>query len=238
MSDGARTQLKREGAEVAVDCIQSGMTVGLGAGSTARFAIHRLAELIANSRLTDIVGIPCSRQVAEEAVRLGIELSTLDEHPSIDTTIDGADEVDADLNLIKGAGGALLHEKMVAQASRRVIIVVDASKPSPVLGSRRALPIEVVEFGWSAQACYLESIGARVQLRLTEGRLPFRTDEGHFILDCAFGPIERPSDLSTLLDARAGIVEHGLFLRMATDVMVGTNDGVRHLSRNDQAAQR
>jgi ribose 5-phosphate isomerase A len=106
------------------------------------------------------------------------------------------------------------------------------------LGSRRALPIEVVEFGWSAQARYLESIGARVQLRLTEGRLPFRTDEGHFILDCAFGPIERPSDLSTLLDARAGIVEHGLFLRMATDVMVGTNDGVRHLSRNDQAAQR
>ena len=233
-----RLRLECAAAERAVDYLQSGMTVGLGAGSTAGFAIRRLADLLAEARLTDIVGIPCSRQVAEEAVRLGIELSSLDDHPAIDTTIDGADEVDPELNLIKGAGGALLHEKMVAQASRRVIIVVDASKPSPILGSRRAVPVEVVEFGWRAQSRYLESIGARVQLRLNEVAAPFRTDEGHLILDCAFGPIRQPSDLAALLEARAGIVEHGLFLHIATDVLIGTNDGVRHLSRNSQAAQR
>jgi ribose 5-phosphate isomerase A len=230
-----QSRLKRAAAERAVDDLQSGMTVGLGAGSTARFAIRRLAELIAAGRLTDIVGIPCSRQVSEEAARLGIELGTLDEHPAVDTTIDGADEVDPDLNLIKGAGGALLHEKMVEQASRRVIIVVDASKRSPVLGSRRAVPVEVVEFGWPAQVRYLESLGARVQRRLTGGGAPFRTDEGHLILDCAFGPIGRPRELAALLEARAGVVEHGLFLGIATDVLVGTSDGVRHLSRAGRA---
>jgi ribose 5-phosphate isomerase A len=233
-----QSRLKRAAAERAVDFLESGMTVGLGAGSTAAFAMRRLGELIGSGRVTGIVGIPCSRQVADEAPRLGIKVSTLDEHPAIDTTIDGADEVDPDLNLIKGAGGALLHERMVAQASRRVIIVVDASKPSPLLGSRRAVPVEVVEFGWPVQARYLESLGARVQRRLDGDGVPFRTDEGHLILDCAFGPIERPGDLAVLLEARAGIVEHGLFVRIATDVLVGTVDGVRHLSRNDQTAQR
>jgi ribose 5-phosphate isomerase A len=233
-----QSRLKRAAAERAVDFLQSGMTVGLGAGSTAGFAMRRLGELVASGRLTGIVGIPCSLQVADEASRLGIKLSTLDEHPAIDTTIDGADEVDPDLNLIKGAGGALLHEKMVEQSSGRVIIVVDASKPSPILGSRRAVPVEVVEFGWPAQARYLEALGARVQLRLNEGKAPFRTDEGHLILDCAFGPIERPGDLAARLEVRAGIVEHGLFLRIATDVLVGTADGVRHLSRNALAAQK
>jgi ribose 5-phosphate isomerase A len=232
------SRLKRAAAQRAVDYLQSRMTVGLGAGSTARFAMRRLAELITSARLTDIVGIPCSRQVAEEADRLGIELSTLDRHPVIDTTIDGADEVDPDLNLIKGAGGALLHEKMVEQASRRVIIVVDSSKPSPVLGLRRAVPVEVVEFGWRAQARYLEAHGARVDLRLNDKGTPFRTDEGHLILDCTFGPIEKPRELAALLEARAGIVEHGLFLDIATDVLVGESDGVRHLSRNGQAVQR
>lgn len=237
MSDD-QSRLKRAAAERAVDFLQSGMTVGLGAGSTAAFAMRRVGELVASGRLTQLVGVPCSRQVADEASRLGITLGTLDEHTTIDTTIDGADEVDPDLNLIKGAGGALLHEKMVEQASRRVIIVVDASKPSPILGSRRAVPVEVVEFGWPAQARYLESLGARAQRRLNEEGVPFRTDEGHLILDCAFGPIERPGDLATLIKARAGIVEHGLFIHMATDVIVGTADGVRHLSRNDRAVQR
>lgn len=232
------SRLECAAAERAVDYLQSGMTIGLGAGSTARFGIRRLAELIASAQLTDIVGIPCSRKVAEEADRLGIELSTLGQHPVIDTTIDGADEVDPDLNLIKGAGGALLHEKMVEQASRRVIIVVDSSKPSPILGSRRAVPIEVVEFGWRAQARYIESHGARVELRLNEEGTPFRTDEGHLILDCTFGLIEQPRELAALLEARAGIVEHGLFLGIATDVLVGESDGVRHLSRNGQAVQK
>ena len=131
-----QSRLKQAAAERAVDFLQSGTTVGLGAGSTARFALRRLGVLVASGRLTNVLGIPCSRQVADEALLLGIKLSTLGEHPAIDTTIDGADEVDPDLNLIKGAGGALLHEKMVEQASRRVIIVVDESKPSPILGSR------------------------------------------------------------------------------------------------------
>ena len=236
MSDAM--SLKCAAARRAVDYVRSGMTVGLGAGSTARFAIRRLAELIAGTQLTNIVGIPCSREVAEEAHRLGIEVSSLDERPSVDLTVDGADEVDPELNLIKGAGGALLHEKMVQQASRRVIIVVDASKLSPILGSRHAVPVEVVAFGWHAQVRYLESLGARVQLRLADGQSPFRTDEGHFILDCVFGPIERPHDLAARLEARAGIVEHGLFLRMATDVLVGAHDGVRHLLRDGYAVQR
>jgi ribose 5-phosphate isomerase A len=228
----AESRLKCAAAQRAVDHVESGMTVGLGAGSTARFAIRRLAELIAGGQLTNIVGIPCSREVAAQAERLGIELSSLDEHPSVDTTIDGADEVDPQLNLIKGAGGALLHEKMVEQASRRVIIVVDESKLSPILGSRRAVPVEVVAFGWRAQAHYLQSLGARVQLRLDHAQSPFRTDEGHLILDCVFGPIEQPRELAARLEARAGIVEHGLFLRMATDVLVGAEDGVRHLLRD------
>ena len=241
LMDAAPEQLvrqKRAAADRGVDQVRSGMVVGLGAGSTARFAVTRMAERIAEGRLSDITGVPCSREVGQEAARLGIRLSTLDEHPLIDLTIDGADEVDRELDLIKGAGGALLREKMIEQASRRVIIVVDASKPSPILGSRRPVPVEVVEFGWRAQVRYLESIGARVHLRPGVGRAPFRTDEGHLILDCAFGPIQRPRDLAALLEARAGIVEHGLFLGIATDVLVGAHDGLRHFSRNGHAMQR
>jgi ribose 5-phosphate isomerase A len=233
-----QARFKRAAGERAVDFLKSGMTVGLGAGSTAAFALRRLGELVAAGTLADIVAVPCSRQVAQEAARAGLTLGTLDDHPTIDTTIDGADEVDPDLNLIKGAGGALLHEKMVEQASRRVIIAVDASKPSPLLGSRHAVPVEVVEFGWPGQGRYLESLGARVQLRLDEAGVPFRTDEGHLILDCTFGPLERPDALAALLDARAGIVEHGLFLGIATDVLVGTADGVRHLSRTAPEVRR
>lgn len=226
---------KQIAAERAVDYVQSGMVVGLGAGSTARLFIQRLAELIAAGQLTDISGIPCSREAEEEATRLGIELCTLDDCSVVDLTIDGADEVDADLSLIKGAGGALLREKIVEQASRRVIIVVDASKISRMLGSHQSVPVEVVEFAWRAQARYLESIGARVTLRLDEAIVPFRTDEGHLILDCSFGPIQQPRELAAMLASRAGIVEHGLFLGIATDVLVGSEEGVRHLSRSDPA---
>jgi ribose 5-phosphate isomerase A len=225
-----QSRMKRAAAERAVELLRSGMTVGLGAGSTAGFALRRLGELLASRDLTDIVGIPCSRQVAAEASRLEIPIGTLDAHP-IDVTIDGADEVDPELNLIKGAGGALLYEKMIEQASARVIIVVDASKSSPMLGSQGAVPVEVVEFGWRAQARYLGTLGARVRLRLDGAGAPFRTDERHLILDCTFGPIERPHELAKRLEARAGIVEHGLFLGVATDVLIATSGGIRHLSR-------
>ena len=226
-----RERQKRAAADRAVDEVRSGMTLGLGAGSTARFALARIAERIAEGRLSDIAGVPCSREVGEDAARLGIRLSTLDAHPLVDLTIDGADEVDPQLDLIKGAGGAFLREKMVEQASRRVIIVVDASKPSPVLGSRRPVPVAVVEFGWRAQVRYLESIGARAQLRSGIGAAPVLTDEGHLILDCTFGAIQHPRDVASLLEARAGVVAHGLFLGIATDVLVAEDQAVRHLTR-------
>jgi len=159
-----RSRQKRAAVDRAVDHVRSGVVVGLGAGSTARFAVARIAEHIAEGRRSDVASVPCSREIGEEAARLGIRLSALDEHPLIERTIDGANEVDRDLDLIKGAGGAFLREKMVEQASR-VIIVVDASKPSPILGSRRPVPVAVVEFGWRAQVRYLESREGRAVQR-------------------------------------------------------------------------
>jgi ribose 5-phosphate isomerase A len=196
--------------------------------------VRRLAQLLQTGTLSAIRGIPCSTQVEAEARQLGIPLTTLDEHPVIDLTIDGADEVGPNLDLIKGAGGALLREKIVAQASRREIIVVDESKLSPALGTHRELPIEVVPFGWRAQAAYLESIGARVSVRQASKGTLFKTDQGNLIIDCNFGPIAQPSSLAATLSERAGIVEHGLFLGLATVVIVAGAEGVRHLMHHQQ----
>ena len=207
------------------------MVVGLGHGSTAIFAVRRIARLLHEGRLRDIIGVPCSRQVEEDARRLGIPLTTLDEHPVIDLTIDGADEVDPDLNVIKGGGGALLREKIIAQASRREIIVVDESKLSPALGTHWPVPVEVAPFGWRSQAAFLDSLGAEVILRLNSDGSPFDTDQGNLILDCHFGPISDPAQLAARLNERAGIVEHGLFLGSATDVVVAGVEGVRHIKR-------
>ena len=224
-------KLKQQAAERAVEFVKSGMVVGLGHGSTAFFAVRRIAQLLHEGQLQDILGVPCSLQVEEEAQRLGIPLTTLDEHPVVDLTIDGADEVDHSLNLIKGGGGALLREKMVAQASRREIIVVDESKLSPALGTRWPVPVEVIPFGWRSQAAYLESLGARPILRLSSDGAPFTTDQNNLILDCHFGPISQPTQLAARLGERAGIVEHGLFLGLATDVIVASDEGIRHLKR-------
>lgn len=222
-------QLKQQAAERAVDFVEPGMVVGLGVGSTAIFAVRRLAARLRQGELHDIVGIPCSLATAAEAQRLGIPLTTLDERPLVDLTIDGADEVDPAFNLIKGGGGALLREKIVAQASRREIIVVDASKLSPALGTNFALPVEIVPFGAGAQIRYLEALGAQVILRRhPQGEL-FYTDQGNLILDCAFGPIDQPAALADRLAARAGIVEHGLFIGLATDLIVASVDGL-HIS--------
>jgi ribose 5-phosphate isomerase A len=226
---------KQEAAARAVALVESGMVVGLGAGSTAAFATRRIADLLRHGALRDVVGIPCSNEVGALARQLGIPLTTLEEHPVIDVTIDGADEVDPELNLIKGAGGALLHEKIVAHASRREIIIVDASKPSPRLGTKWALPVEVVTFGWSAQRRFLEDLGAGVTVRRVAGGEPFRTDEGHYILDAAFGPIADPRALARQLNDRTGIVEHGLFLDVATDLLVAGDDAVDHRTRAPRA---
>jgi ribose 5-phosphate isomerase A len=222
---------KQQAAEQAAEFIDSGMVVGLGHGSTAIFAVRRIAEFLKIGRLEAILGVPCSKEVEREARQLGIPLTTLEEHPVIDVTIDGADEVDPNLDLIKGAGGALLREKIVAQASRREIIVVDESKISPVLGTRRALPVEVVPFGWRTQTAYLQSLGARVSTRTNDDGSFFTTDQGNLILDCAFGPLVDPASLADDLSRRVGIVGHGLFLGLATDVLVAGAEGVRHLRR-------
>jgi ribose 5-phosphate isomerase A len=228
-SADARADLKRQAAEKAVEFVRSGMVLGLGAGTTVHFALLRIAQLLADGHLRDIRGVPCSLAVAEEARRLGIPLTTLDEHPWLDLTIDGADEVDSQLNLIKGGGGALLREKIVAQASRREIIVVDESKLSPALGTQRAVPVEVVPFGLRTQILFLESLGARVELRRGPDGTPVRTDQGNLLLDCHLGPIADPAALAACLAGRAGIVEHGLFIGLATDVIVAGHDGLRHL---------
>jgi ribose 5-phosphate isomerase A len=222
-------QLKQQAAERAVGFVESGMVVGLGHGSTAIFAVRRIAQLLRDGQLQNILGVPCSRQVESEAQRMGIPLTTLDEYPVVHLTIDGADEVDPHLNLIKGGGGALLREKIVAQASRREIIVVDESKLSPALGTHWPVPVEVVPFGWHSQAAYLKSLGGHPVLRRNSDRTPFKTDQGNLILDCHFEPISQPAQLAARLSERAGIVEHGLFLGLATDVIVAGDQGIRHL---------
>ncbi len=222
-------ELKRQAGERAVDFVESGMVVGLGHGTTAIFAVRRLARLLHEGRLHGIRGVPCSQKVEAEARRLGIPLTTLDECPTIDLTIDGADEVDPELNLIKGGGGALLREKIIAQSSRREIIVVDETKLSPMLGTRHPVPVEVVPFGWRSQVAYIESLGAHAVIRRTPKGDLFKTDQGNLILDCEFGPIPQPAQLAARLKERAGIVEHGLFLGLATDVIVAGREGVRHL---------
>jgi ribose 5-phosphate isomerase A len=221
-------ELKRRAAWRAVEFVEDGMVVGLGHGSTAAFAVERIAGLLRDGELAGIVCVPCSEEVAACAGRLGIPLTTLEERPSIDVTIDGADEVDGEMNLIKGGGGALLREKIVADASSRVIIVVDGSKLSLHLGTRFALPVEVVPFAWIVETTFLETLGAHVLRR--GGDDPFLTDQRNFILDCDFGPIERPAELSAQLDARPGIVGHGLFIGLATDLVVATDRGVRHFA--------
>jgi ribose 5-phosphate isomerase A len=224
-------ELKRKAAERAVDFVESGMVVGLGHGSTTIFALRRIAHLLNEGQLRDILGIPTSSQVERDARDLGIPLTTLNDHPVIDLTIDGADEVDEALNLIKGGGGALLREKIVAQATQREVIVVDQTKLSPTLGIQWAVPVEVTPFGRRPQETFLESLGARVTLRHNEDGSPFRTDQGNLILDCDFGAISNPEELAVPLERRAGIVEHGLFIGLASDVILGTEDGVEHRRR-------
>jgi ribose 5-phosphate isomerase A len=205
------------------------MRIGLGTGSTAVWVVRRLAERLHSGELDQVVGVPTSRQTAEEARRLGVPLTTLEEHPQLDLTIDGADEVDPQLNLIKGGGGALLREKIVAQASRRLLIIVDESKLSAQLGMQWSVPVEVVAFGWRSQADYLVALGAQAKLRPAVDGSPFKTDQGNLILDAHFGPLADPGSLATQLKTRTGIVEHGLFLGMANEVIVAGRQGLYSL---------
>lgn len=227
----AQARYKQEAAEFAVQFIQAGMTVGLGTGTTAIFGTRRIAELLKNGQLSRIVAFATSKAVWQEAVKLGVPMLTEDLPQEIDVTIDGADEVDPELNLIKGGGGALLREKIVAQASGREIIIVDESKLSPQLGTNWPVPVEVLPYGWQSQARYLASLGAEVKVRKTPEGREFRTDQDNMILDCRFGPIGDLEGLAQLLASRAGIIEHGLFLNLAQDVIVAGAEGIRHLKR-------
>jgi len=224
-------RFKEEASKRAVEFVQSGMKVGLGTGSTAIFATRRIAELLKTGELSDIVAFATSKATAEEAVRLGISLLPDDLPEDLDVTIDGADEVDPEMNLIKGGGGALLREKIVAQVSTREIIVVDETKPSPRLGTHWPVPVEVIPFAWRSQARYLESLGARYTIRWNHDGTRFVTDSDNMILDCHFGPIADAGQLAAALKSRAGIVEHGLFIGLATDMIVAGPGGVQHRTR-------
>jgi len=228
-------QQKQMAAVTAADMVTSGTIIGLGHGSTAAFAVERIAERLREGSLQDIRAIACSIAVENDARRLGIPLTTFDEHPVIDLTIDGADEVDRRLQLIKGGGGALLREKIVATASRQEVIVVDGGKLSPALGTHFALPVEVIPIAWQVEARYLRSLGADVSLR---GNMqPVTTDHTNYILDCRFGPMADPASLAGLLDARPGIMAHGLFIDLATDLVVADDRGVHHLTRGDDTTK-
>ena len=226
-------KLKQEAAEYAVQFVQPGMLVGLGTGSTAIFATRKIGKLLRTGALKDITGFPTSQATRDEALHLGIPLLDADSLERLDVTIDGADEVDPQFNLIKGGGGALFREKIVAQATAREIIVVDESKLSPCLGTHFRLPVEVSPFGWHSQLQYLESLGARATIRKNSDGSQFVTDSGNMILDCDLGPIADVNELAARLGARAGIIEHGLFLGIASDVIVAAETGVRHLTRTN-----
>ncbi len=212
--------------------VESGMRLGLGTGSTVTHFLEFLAARIQAGTVTGLVTVPTSVRTEECARELGIPLAELHEAAPLDLTVDGADEVGPGLDLIKGLGGALLREKMVAQASRRLVIMVDDSKEVRRLGTRVPLPVEVTRFGWRSQLAFLRQIGGEPALRSGEGGSPFLTDNGNHVIDCRFaGGLDEPEAVEDALRRRAGVVESGLFLGIATAVVVAGAGGVRVLER-------
>lgn len=228
-SSSHQNELKRLVAARAVEAVEDGMVVGLGSGSTAALAVEKLAERVAGG--LRMVGIPTSRQTAELARRLGVPLTGFDKHRQIDLTIDGADQVElGSLNLIKGLGGALLHEKIVAAASKRMIVVVDESKLVGRLGRQTPLPVEILSFGWQTIMERLDRAGFRPVLRLA-GDKPFVTDSGNLTADCLIADIADAAALQSRLATITGVVDSGLFIGLATQVMVGRAGGVEAINR-------
>ncbi len=228
----SQDDLKRNAAEAALTSVQSGMVLGLGTGSTVRHFVDLLGAAIGNGSLTDIVGVPTSLQTEAQARALEIPLVDLGDRDSLDLTIDGADEIDPSLDLIKGLGAALLREKMVAQASKRLIIISDDSKLVDRLGTRAPLPVEVVDWAVGAQKRFLESTGAIVTLRTASDGSTVHSDNGNVFLDCAFeNGIDEPVELERTLLYRAGVVGTGLFLGMADEAVIAQPSGVRIMKR-------
>jgi ribose 5-phosphate isomerase A len=230
---------KKAAAEAAAKLVETGMIVGLGTGSTAAFVVSELGRRIAQEGLR-IVGIPTSERTAEQARNMKIPLATLAEHTELDLIIDGADEVErGTLYLIKGHGGALLREKIVAAASKRMAVVADETKLVEHLGTHFSVPVEVVPFGWQATERKLRQLGANPTLRFGADRKPYVTDGGHYIVDCAYGPMQAPKEIARHLDQVVGTVEHGLFLGFASQVFVGGQLGVTVLiPKTESSASR
>ena len=228
-----REAQKRQAAERAVEFVESGMMLGLGTGSTARHVLDVLGERVQAGTLRNIAGVPTSRATADYARARGIQLVDLDDVRQLDVAIDGADEVDPQLELIKGLGGALLWEKIVASAATRFVIVVDESKLVGRLGERAPVPVEVVPFGWRTLLARFERAGAQPCLRMRDDGGAYRTDGGHFIVDCTFpGGITDAAATAHALRAPAGVVETGLFLGMASAVVIaGANVSVRERAK-------
>ncbi len=219
----ANDREKEAAALAAVKLVRDGDIVGLGTGSTAAYAIRFLGQRVQAG--LKIRGIPTSIHTQEAAASLGIPLTTLDEFQKIDITIDGADEVDPKLRLIKGGGGALLREKIVASASRNLVIIADSSKRVSMLG-KFPVPVEVIKFAEAVVANKIAAFGAEVIVRGASSGRPFITDEGNHILDCNFGQIPDPPALARKLENTPGVVEHGLFIGMASAVLIGQGDQV------------
>lgn len=221
--------MKRAAALKAVEEVEDGMVLGLGSGSTAAFALDALAARIASG--LRIAGIPTSEKTADLARRLGVPLTSFAEHRSIDLTIDGADQVErGTLNLVKGLGGALLREKIVASASRRMIVVADETKLVERLGARTPLPIEIVPFGWETVLDRLAAMSCAPRLRLADGK-PFVTDSGNYIADCALDDVGDAARLEARLAAVVGVVDSGLFVGIASSAVIGTSTSVAVLRK-------
>src|ERR1700719_2290412 len=227
---------KQRAAVSAAELVRDGMVIGLGSGSTAEIAIRILSEKVKSG--LQLIGVPTSHKSDVLAHALGIRLATLEDYPALDLTIDGADEVElGSLDLIKGRGGALLREKIVASSSRQLIIVVDESKIVNKLGSHGEVPVEIVSFGWQSTAHRLEKLGWTPVLRSAPDGVPFVTDGGHYIVDCSFEKGISIQSKAVQLHDTVGVVEHGMFLGMTTEVHVGSAAGVRVARKNVDPAE-
>jgi ribose 5-phosphate isomerase A len=221
-------ELKKLAGEKAAEYITDGMVLGLGTGSTVKYVFQKIGELV--QRGLDIRGIPTSMHTRKIANEYKIPLTTFEDNPQIDLTIDGADEVDSRLNLIKGGGGALTREKIIAYHSKKVIIVIDESKIVKALGIDFPLPVEIVKFGWIETKKTLEKFGCTVELRRIMGE-PFITDNSNYILDCEFDRINDPEGLEQELNNIPGVVDNGLFINLVDEVIVGSKQGIMTLGR-------
>ncbi|HEX5830836.1 MAG TPA: ribose-5-phosphate isomerase RpiA [Gemmatimonadaceae bacterium] len=222
---GATDRAKRDAARRAAALVEPGMAIGLGTGSTSAYMVEEIGRRLREGTLHDVRGVPSSRATAELARAAGIRLVTLEEQPVLDLVLDGADEVTADGAMLKGGGGALLREKIVAARGRRVVIMVDASKLVPRLGTRAPLPVEVVAFGWSTHLEPLRALGGRPVLRRDVSGAPYLTDDRHFILDVGFeNGMADPHWLEPRVRLRPGVVETGFFLGFQPEVIVGAAD--------------